>query len=140
MPQVEQGHSPVAPPDDPVPRVVGPVLLWYATLGGAVLWAAHEILAWGVVELACSRGHDSVLGIGLRTFLLLATAIPLAGALVALALSVLAQRRFDAVPEPDRRIARGRFQAEVAFWADALAALIIVLDGAAVLVLAPCAR
>jgi hypothetical protein len=140
MTQVEQGSEPVSPPADEKKRVIGPLLLWYATLGGAILWAAHEVLAWGVVELACIRGHHSVIGLELRTFLLLATGLPLAGAVLALGISVLARRRFAGVENPDRRIERGQFQAEVGFWSDGLAALIILLDGVAVLVLAPCAR
>ena len=140
MTQVEPGTPPIAPPADEKKRVIGPMLLWYATLGGAILWAGHEILAWGVVELACVRGHHSVIGLELRTFLLLVTGVPLLGSLLALGISVLARRRFAAVERPDRRIERGHFQAEVGFWSDSLAAIIILLDGVAILVLAPCAR
>jgi hypothetical protein len=139
-PEVEQGEKPTQPPAAEAPSLIGPVLLWYATLAGAILWAVHEIAAWGVVELACARGHHSVLGVSLRTFLILATAIPLAGAALALVIAVLAHRRLGKVADPDRRIERGRFQAEVGMYSDGLAVLIILLDGAAVFALAPCAR
>jgi len=139
-PEVEQGAQPTPPPSAEAPRVVGPVLLWYATLAGAILWAGHEIAAWGVVELACSRGHHSVVGMSLHSFLVLVTALPLAGAALALGIAVLALRRLGEVENPDRRIERGRFQAEVGLYSDGLAMLIILLDGAAVFVLAPCAR
>jgi hypothetical protein len=77
---------------------VGPWLLWFAVLGGALAWAFHLLVAWGVAELACMNGETEVIGLPLRGFVGLATGVPLA---VALAATGLAWRVWRAPADPD---------------------------------------
>ena len=120
-------------------RQAGPLLLWFGVGGGAVAWAGHLLVAWLVTELACARGHDVVLGLGLRTVTALATLVPGVVTLAALLVALRAGRVLRRL-HPDRRVGRARFMAQIGAWMDALALLMIVFGGVAVATLSPCAR
>jgi hypothetical protein len=120
-------------------RRVGPWLLWFAVLGASMAWAAHLFVAWGVVELACLRGHDTALGLPLRGLVGVATVAPLLVALGATALAWRLRRRFARTREDDRRLQRAGFLTEVGLALNLFAVAMIVLGGVALLVLEVCA-
>jgi hypothetical protein len=126
-----------APPEEA--RSIGGLLLWFAVLGGAVAWAVHLILAWGIDESACARGESHALGLPLRGVLTLSVVLPGLVALAALGAAVLAWRRLrGAAPEAGRRVQRANFMAVFAVWADLVFLAIIVFGGIAVAVLPAC--
>jgi hypothetical protein len=120
-------------------REAGPRLLWFGVGGGAVAWAGHLLAAWLGTELPCARGHDIVLGMGLRTTTALATLVPGVVALAAFLVALRAGRVLRRLA-PDRRVARAQFMAQIGAWMDAFALLMILFGGVAVATLSPCAR
>lgn len=124
----------------------GPRWLWFGVLGGALAWGAHLLVAWASVELACSQGHTEIIGLRLSAVVWTMTIGPAvvaaaAGTVAWRALAVL--RRAEQSPPAgvaSRRIGRARLLAEIGVWIDALALLMIVFGGIAVLTFAPCAR
>ncbi|MFD0787379.1 hypothetical protein ACFQZ8_26045, partial [Micromonospora azadirachtae] len=60
----------------PRTRLAGGLLLWYAVLGGALAWAIHLMLAWGIDELTCAGGSDHVGVVPLRVVVALAVVVP----------------------------------------------------------------
>ncbi|OZM77198.1 hypothetical protein [Pseudonocardia sp. MH-G8] len=132
-PVAENGHLP------PAARRVGPWLMWFAVLGASVAWALHLFVAWGVVELACASGRDTVLGLPLRGLVLVATVVPLLVALAATWTSWRLRRRIAQSDTDDRRLQRAGFLAGVGLALSLLAVATIVFGGAALLVLEPCA-
>jgi hypothetical protein len=118
-------------------RQVGPWLLWFAVLGGSLAWAVHLLLSWGVVELACLRGHGSVLGLSLTTFTALCVALPLAVTLAATALSWRLWRGSGGPEDVPTR--RARFLAGLGLAMNLLAVAGIAFGGAALVVLDTCA-
>nr|WP_055501533.1 hypothetical protein [Nonomuraea pusilla] len=124
--------------DVPEPaRRIGRWLLAFAVLGGVAAWAVHLVVAWGVVELACSRGHTDVAGVPLKAVVAVATAVP---ALVAAAALLTCWRLWSRHlrDDGDRRIGRARFLAHLGLWLDGLAVLMIVFGAVAVVVFPPC--
>jgi hypothetical protein len=88
----------------PRPRGIGPVLAWFAVLGGPVAWAAHVALAWSVMEISClgtpegavpNRGGEP--GPVATTLVWVGTGVPWLVALGALLASVLVHRRRKAL-------------------------------------------
>lgn len=130
----------------PRSRFAGGLMLWFATLGGAVAWSLHLVAAWGADELVCASGHSDVAGTPLTVVLTLAIAVPAAVTLAALAVAWLARRRISQAHQktpPDgreRRLARADLMAVVGLWANSLFLAIIALGGAALLVFPPCQR
>jgi hypothetical protein len=120
-------------------RRVGPWLMWFAVLGASVVWALHLFVAWGVVELACTGGNDTVLGLPLRGLVLLATAVPQLVALAGTGVAWRLRRRITRADVDDRRLQRAGFLAGVGLAMSLLAVTTIVFGGAALLILEPCA-
>ncbi|HEX2298281.1 MAG TPA: hypothetical protein VHH34_07160 [Pseudonocardiaceae bacterium] len=123
-------------------RRVGPWLLWFAVLGGSLAWALHLFVGWAVLELACLRGHSTVLGLPLRGFAALATGLPLLLAVAATGLAWRLRRRCGpsgGEEQQDRALGRARFMADVGLALNLFAVAAIVAVGAALLVLEPCA-
>jgi hypothetical protein len=77
--------------------------LWFAVLTGPVLWVIQLYLNYQWEEvLACSPGATDtghVLGIGVRTVILLVNTVAAAGTLAALAVAVRCYRRTGAVED-----------------------------------------
>ncbi|MEV4477361.1 hypothetical protein [Nonomuraea sp. NPDC049504] len=121
----------------PITRRAGRWLLAFAVAGGALAWAAHLLVAWGVIELACSIGHQHVAGISVRAFALLATVLPGVVAAAALAVSWRLHRHDLAAPR-GRRERRAGFLAELGLGLNALSCLMVLFGAIAVAVLAPC--
>lgn len=128
-------------------RLLGGLLMWFAVLGGAVAWAAHEIAAWSTNELVCASGHEDVSGTPLRLVLGLMVVIPLAVAVASLATAGLALLRVNrarsatGADDPARRsLSRTSLMAAVGLGGNALFVAIIVFDGIGVLVFPPCQR
>jgi hypothetical protein len=89
-----------------------------------VAWAIHLAAAWGSVEVSCRAGRDDAFGVPLRTFVAIATVVPLAIAAGALAAALwlrprLSEERAGAQVLP-ARASRVRFVLEVGTWLDAL--------------------
>src|SRR4051812_41638043 len=80
---------------------IGGLLMWFAVLGGAVAWAVHLIVAWGVDELTCESGHTSLAGIPVRGVVGAGVVIPALVTLAALALAWRAWRRASAAKRSD---------------------------------------
>ncbi len=123
-------------------RWLGGRLLWFAVLGGIGAWSFHLVAAWAVVELACYREDEIVLGLSLRLLVALVTGVPLAIAAASLAAgarfytSHLDRSAENGVDEV--RLHRARFMALLGIWLNVLACLMIVFGGIAVWVFAPC--
>lgn len=110
------------------------VRLWFAVLAGPLLWAVQLFVNYQWEEvLACSPAATdpgAVLGIGVRTWILLVTTVTTAGTLAALAIALHCYRR-----------TRG----EVAHWMafagvanSVLFLLLIVVGYAPAIMLRPC--
>jgi hypothetical protein len=121
-------------------RKAGGLLMWFAILGGAVAWAVHLIVAWGVDELACGSGHTSVAGVPVRVVVGIGVVVPALVTIAALLVSWRAWRRESAAKrgEDDPRRERAGMLALLGFCANILFLSIIVAGGAAVLVFLPC--
>lgn len=120
-------------------RLAGGLLLWYAVLGGALAWTVHLFTAWGVEELACASGSTRVGAVPLRLVITLAVVLPAlatVGSLLAGGLAWRRTRHDGEVPS----VSRTRMLAIVGIWLNLLFLTIIVLGGAALLVLPPCQR
>ncbi|MFY1671467.1 hypothetical protein ACN27G_16065 [Plantactinospora sp. WMMB334] len=126
----------------PRTALVGGLLLWFAVLGGVAFWTLHALVAWAVDELTCAAGHDNLAGFPLSGAIALAVLVPAAGAVAALAVSVLAWRRTRSdLPEGGHRsVGRAHMLAFVGLWLNMLALAMIALGGVAALVLPPCQR
>jgi hypothetical protein len=126
----------------PRTALIGGLVTWFATLGGAILWAVHSIAVWGLNELTCAAGREQLAGFPLAGAIGLATAIPGLGTAAALAASWLVWRRTrpDLPAGGERPISRAHLLAFVGLWLNLLALAIIVLDGVAALVFPPCQR
>ncbi|MFC0506458.1 hypothetical protein [Micromonospora costi] len=127
----------------PRTRLAGGLLLWYAVLGGAIAWAVHLFVAWGVDELTCAGGSDRIGAVPLRLVVALAVVLPAlatAGALLAAAFAWrrTARTRPDGIAEG--ALGRTRLLALVGLWSNVLFLTIIVLGGVALLVFPPCQR
>ncbi|GAA2051042.1 hypothetical protein GCM10009779_44610 [Polymorphospora rubra] len=121
-------------------RLTGGLLAWYGVLGGAVAWAAHLFVGWGVDELTCAAGIDRVAGLPPRAVIGLAVVVPALVTVGALLAAVLTWRR-TALPrhaDDDPPYARARLLALVGIFGNLLFLAIIVLGGIAVLVLPSC--
>ncbi|MFI7648178.1 hypothetical protein ACIBTZ_19165 [Micromonospora sp. NPDC049460] len=118
-------------------RLAGGLLLWYGVLGGALAWAVHLIVAWGVDELTCAAGSTRVGAVPLRLVVTLAVVLPALATVGSLLAAGLAWRRIRQDGE-DRSVSRTRMLAVVGIWLNLLFLTIIVLGGVALLVLAPC--
>jgi hypothetical protein len=127
-------------------RREAPRWLWFGVLGGPLAWTVHEVAAWLFVELTCTEGAPGFLGLSLNLITVLTTVVPLAFALASWWVAWRATRTLkrreaetDHAGTP-RRLPRALFMAQLGAWMDALAILMILYDGAAVVTLAPCAR
>jgi hypothetical protein len=139
-----------------VRRKTAPLLLWFATLGGAAAWSLHLLFGWGLEEIACSPASASaqVLGLSPTVWIAVVTA---ALAAVTVAAGLLAWRFWRQAgaadpnrhiepaasdPEPEQTVRSGRagFMALFGLAANALFLLIIVYGGVSLLLLRPCTR
>ncbi|MBM0256540.1 hypothetical protein [Micromonospora sp. 4G55] len=124
----------------PRARLTGGLLLWYGVLGGAVAWAVHVLVAWGLDELACAAGSERVSAVPLGP--------PSGWRWSSRPWPPPARWRSPrwcggAPPARSQRaprtgLARSRMLAVVGIWLNLLFLTIIVLGGVAVLVLPPC--
>jgi hypothetical protein len=131
-----------------------PLLLWFATLGGAAAWTLHLFFGWGIEEIACSPASASpdVLGLSQTVWIGAVTAVLAA---VTVAAGLLAYRfwRQAGAGDPGERVEPGRagpeplevvrggragFMALFGMASNALFLLIIVYGGVALLLLRPC--
>ncbi|MEV0733884.1 MULTISPECIES: hypothetical protein [Polymorphospora] len=121
-------------------RLAGGLLAWYGVLGGAVAWAVHLFVGWGVDELTCAAGIHRVAGLPPRAVIGLAVVVPALVTVGALLAAVLTWRRTGrpARAGGDPRFARARMLALLGIWGNLLFLAIIVLGGIAVLVLPSC--
>ncbi|SIR51375.1 hypothetical protein [Micromonospora avicenniae] len=127
----------------PRTRLAGGLLLWYAVLGGALAWAIHLMLAWGIDELTCASGSDRIGAVPLRVVVALAVVVPALATVGALLAAALAWRRTahtrsDGIAEGT--LGRTRLLAALGLWANLLFLAIILLGGVALLVFPPCQR
>ncbi|MEV4703127.1 hypothetical protein [Actinoplanes sp. NPDC049316] len=114
-------------------------LLWFAVLGGALAWALHLFVAWGVDELTCRSGNTSVGGIPIRGIVGAGVVVPGLITLAALLLAWRGWRRATAArDDDDPRMERTGMMLLIGLCANALFLSIIAAGGAAVLVLSPC--
>jgi hypothetical protein len=124
-------------------RLAGGLLLWYGVLGGALAWAAHLLVSWGLDELACAAGSERVSGVPLWQAVALAVLIPALVTAGSLVVAVLVWRRTtqaERAGAEDRSYGRARMLATLGIWANLLFLAIIGLGGIAVLVFPPCQR
>jgi cytochrome c oxidase assembly factor CtaG len=119
-------------------RTAGPVLVWFAVLGGFLAWGLHLLLAWMVTEVTCTQGASTVGGLGLRWVAALATALPGIVALGAFAVALRAGRTLARADRGDPRLSRARFLVRIGAWLDALSLLMIAFGAVAVATLPVC--
>lgn len=122
---------------------IGGLLLWFATLGGAVAWSVHLLLAWGIDELACASGHRDIAGVPLAKVLAAVVIVPAAVAVAAIGVAWVAWRRLSrttAEEDGNRSLGRARMMAVIGLSANLLFFAIIVFGGAALMVFPPCQR
>jgi hypothetical protein len=125
----------------PRARLAGGLLLWSAVLGGALAWAVHLMVSWAVSELTCASGAERIGTWPLRAVVGVAVVLPALATLGALSAAVLVWRRTGhPTGVAGRRVGRSRMLAVVGIWSNLLFFTIIVLGGAALLVLPPCQR
>jgi hypothetical protein len=120
-------------------RRAGGLLMWFAVLGGALSWAVHIFVAWGVDELACRSGHTTVAGVPVRVVVGAGVVLPALVTAAALLMAWRAWRRASAARRgDDPRMERTGMLALLGVGANLLFLSIILAGGAAVLVFAPC--
>jgi hypothetical protein len=120
---------------------IGPWLLWFAVLGGAVAWSVHLVVGWGMVETACAADARTLLGIPLRAWVVVATVVPGLVAVAATAVSVVLWRRLAGTEESgSRSLARTRLMVLIGLVSNVLHVMIFLLDGVAVAVFSACVR
>ncbi len=125
-------------PAVPAPaRAAGPLLVWFAVLGGFLAWGVHLFLAWMVTEVVCVQGHDEVAGLPVRWAAGLLTALPGLVALAALVVGLRAGWVLRRGPD-DRRTTRARFLVRIGCWLSGLSILMIVFGAIAVVTLPTC--
>lgn len=115
---------------------------WFHLLGGAILWSAHFLASYGLVEFAC-RVKPPVLGPDVIAWSVLA--LTLVGALAAAYVGWAAYqtwRRLQESQETDEpgiwRLESRRFMALSGIALSALFSFVILLGGLPALVLGPC--
>jgi hypothetical protein len=122
------------------PPLVGALWMWFAAIGGAVAWAVHLFVAWGVTETACLAGHSAIAGFPVKAVVAAATVIPLLVCLSSLGAAwwmrhQTSPHRLDGDTE---RGGRARLLSGVGLWANLLFTAVIVFDGVALLVFPTC--
>lgn len=124
----------------PDPPLVGALWMWFAAIGGAVAWALHLFVAWGVTETACLSGRSAIGTVPVKVVVALATAIPLIVCLGSLTAAwwMRRQTRPGLVDVDSERGGRAYLVAGVGVWANLLFIAIIVFDGVALLVFPTC--
>jgi hypothetical protein len=95
------------------PKSRGSFALWFATLAPPLLWITQIALAGELTEVACAPGFqpNNLFGLGIRTFLVIASvvlALPVAAAAV---VSYFNLRALAAIRNRNPREERGRFMA-----------------------------
>lgn len=128
----------MAPDLQPTSRRGGALLTWFATIGGAIAWALHLFVVWGVTETTCLAGRTEISGIALSHVVFIGTAAPL---LVCVAAAVAAWwiwRRTASGDSATRDRARVHLMAGVGFAANLLFTAIVVFDGIALVVMPVC--
>ncbi len=125
-------------PAVPAPaRTAGPLLVWFAVLGGFLAWGVHLFLAWMVTEVVCVQGHDQVAGLPVRWAAGLLTALPGVVALAALLIGLRAGWVLRRGPD-ERRTHRARFLVRIGCWLSGLSILMIAFGAIAVVTLPTC--
>lgn len=126
-------------------RRIGPVMTWFAVLGGVVAWAAHLLVSWLVMELSCivrfptyDLQHGGTPSRAEYAVTIGAVALPWLVALLAL-LTCIRLRvlvgRLD-----DDELAKGRLHllAVIGLFLDSMMLAVITGGGIALYVLRPC--
>jgi hypothetical protein len=122
---------------------IGGLLLWFGTLGGAVAWSVHLLLAWAIDELVCASSHPDVAGVPLSKVLGAIVIVPAAVAVAAIGVAWVAFRRLSRASAEDdgnQSLGRARMMAVIGLSANLLFFAIIVFGGAALTVFPPCQR
>lgn len=128
----------MAPDLQPGSRLGGALWTWFATIGGAVAWALHLFVVWGVTETTCLAGRTEIAGIALSRFVLAGTAVPLLVCLASAAAAWWIWRRTDPRRSNGRDSARVHLMAGVGLAANILFAAIVIFDGIALVVMPVC--
>jgi hypothetical protein len=125
---------------------IGPVLTWFAVLGGAGVWSVYTVVLWGLDEIACSKAAaptgPELLGVPFTPVaaVITAAAAAVAGGAALAAWLVLRAARSATGALEERRAGRLRLMGVVGLISDVLYLAGIVYVGIALAYFGPCIR
>ena len=124
------------------PKSKGSFTLWFAVAAPPLLWITQLAVGGELPEVACSRGYapNNLLGLGIRTFLMIASAVLVLPVVASTLMSLRNMRVLGAIQNRDHREERGYFMALLGLVSSLFFLLLMVLSAIAVLVFGLCQR
>jgi hypothetical protein len=124
------------------PKSKGSFSLWFAVAAPPLLWITQLGVAGELPEVACSRGFEpnNVMGLGIRTFLVIVSAVLALPVVAAVLMSFRNMRVLGSIENRQPREERGYFMALVGFVASLFFLLIIVVSAVGIPFFGLCQR
>lgn len=124
------------------PKSKGSFTLWFAVAAPPLLWITQLAVGGELPEVACSRGYtpNNMLGLGIRTFLVIASAVLAVPVVASALMSMHNLRALAAIESRDHREERGYFMALLGLVSSLFFLLLMVLSVVAVFFLGLCQR
>jgi hypothetical protein len=124
------------------PKSKGSFSLWFAVAAPPLLWITQLGVAGELPEVACSRGFEpnNMLGLGIRTFLVILSAVLALPVVASVLMSFRNMRVLGAIENRQPREERGYFMALVGFVASSFFLLTIVVSAIGILFFGLCQR
>ena len=124
------------------PKSKGSFTLWFAVAAPPLLWITQLAVGGELPEVACSRGYtpNNMLGLGIRTFLVIASAVLALPVVASALISLRNVRALASIQSRDHREERGYFMAFVGLVSSLFFLLLMVLSVVAVFFLGLCQR
>jgi hypothetical protein len=124
------------------PKSKGSFTLWFAVAAPPLLWITQLGVGGELPEVACSPGYEpnNILGLGIRTFLVIASAVLALPVVASVIMSFRNLRALDAIPVRSHREERGHFMALLGLVSSSFFLLLMVVSAIAVLFFGLCQR
>jgi hypothetical protein len=124
------------------PKSKGSFSLWFAVAAPPLLWITQLGVAGELPEVACSRGFEpnNMMGLGIRTFLMIVSAVLALPVLASVLMSFRNMRVLGAIENRQPREERGYFMALVGFVASSFFLLTIVVSAVGIPFFGLCQR
>jgi hypothetical protein len=124
------------------PKSRGSFTLWFAVVAPPLLWITQLAVGGELPEVACSPGYapNNLLGLGIRTFLLIASAVLVLPVVASTVMSLRNMRALGAIKNRNHREERGYFMALLGLVSSLFFLLLMVVGAVAVLVFGLCQR